>query len=76
MRKIAPIIITLIVCTAIAGYAIAFLRAAGLDAPSFFRFGALAAAIGAIVLGGAMVYTLISRLREIDKEDKDDLGKY
>ncbi len=75
MKKIAPILITLITVTYMGGYA--YLLLFGLkEVTGVVRL--FISIIGLLVLGVlmAMVYTLIIRLKEIDKEDHDDLSKY
>jgi hypothetical protein len=32
--------------------------------------------IGSLLMIGALIYTLVIRIKEIDKEDDDDLSKY
>lgn len=74
MKKAAPIVITLIMAIYLGGYAYVLL------------FMTKGMGIGRIVLGVsglvvlgvlmALLYTLRERLKEIDKEDDDDLSKY
>lgn len=67
---IAPIFFGLLTILAIAGYAVVFLW---LPIPFFFK---ILIGAGVAALAGAMIYVLIQRTREMEEEDKDDLGKY
>ena len=74
MKKAAPIIITLIMAIYLSGYAYVLLfmtKGMGLGR-------VVLGIIGLVVLGVlvALLYTLKERLKEIDKEDDDDLSKY
>ncbi len=74
MKKAAPIIITLIMGIYLSGYAYALLfmtKGMGL-------VRVVLGVAGLVVLGvlTALLYTLRERLKEIDKEDDDDLSKY
>ena len=75
MKKIAPIIITIIVSCFIGLYAFITFGAGG-GGPLPVRIILIAVGIGSVCLIGAMIYTLIHRLKEIDREEKDDLSKY
>ncbi len=74
MKKAAPIIITLIMAIYLSGYAYVLLfitKGMGL--------GRVVLGIAGLVVLGvlvALLYTLKERLKEIDKEDDDDLSKY
>ena len=75
MKKLAPIIITGIIVLYLGAYAFVLL----VVLPEDMGNGKiLLGLIGIIVLGVmvAMLYTLKERLKEIDKEKKDDLSKY
>jgi len=74
MKKAAPIIITAIMTIYLAAYAYVLLfmtKGMGLGR-------LVLGLVGLIVLGVlvAVLYTLKERLKEIDKEDDDDLSKY
>jgi len=74
MKRIAPIIVTILVLAYLSIYvSIAFF----MKDEAFVGKAVLAVmGIGSIAMMGAMIATLISRLKEINKEDKDDLSKY
>jgi len=74
MKRIAPIIVTILVLAYLSIYVgIAFF----MKDEAFVGKAVLAVmGIGSIAMMGAMIATLISRLKEISKEDKDDLSKY
>jgi pilus assembly protein TadC len=73
-KKIAPIIITVIAIGLVSLYLLGFFFAL-----IFTESFALFFILGIFVIIGimiAIIYTLVERLKEIDKEDKDDLSKY
>ena len=76
MRKLAPIIITIIVCAWITFYTGGILIVTkgetSIVANAILFFFAMFS-FGVFI---AMVWTLIIILREINKEDKDDISKY
>ena len=77
MKKIAPIIVTIIVCAWASLYAAGLFAVMKFDATIFERIFVLLAALGFAGFFFAMVWTLIIRLREINKEEKDDdISKY
>ncbi|MGL5257477.1 MAG: hypothetical protein ACRC76_10570 [Proteocatella sp.] len=76
MKKITPIIITIIVCFFITLYAFGFIMAALTESTLIIKIGAFALALIPIGIIIAMIFTLIERLKEIKEEDKDDLSKY
>ena len=70
-KKIAPVIITIVVSLLIILWACTGLReTAGLDG---FPSAGLLSGIGGV---GVLVAVLFIRLKEIDHEDEDDLKKY
>ncbi len=77
MKKLAPIIVTIIVCAWIAVYTAGMIIAAKSETS---LIGNILLFSVAIISGGtffAMIWTLIIRLREINKEEKeDDISKY
>lgn len=75
MKKLAPILITILTVIYLGAYAYLLIFIVGREAGPG---GILFAVIGLAVLGVliAMMFTLRQRLKEIDKEDKDDLSKY
>jgi len=78
VKKLAPIVITAILIGYLAFYLwIPFNLTDGPE-PWFGKIIAAAVGAGAVGMMTAAVYTLIIRLKEIDKEekDKDDLSKY
>jgi uncharacterized membrane protein len=74
MKKLAPIIITIFTVLYLGGYAYTLLFL--VEDAGVWRY--IMGIIGLVVLGVlcAMIYTLFIRLKEIDKEDDDDLSKY
>ncbi len=74
MKKVAPIIVTILTVLYLGGYAYALLFLT--DGMGVGRI--IMGIVGLVILGVlcAMIYTLIVRLKEIDKEDEDDLSKY
>ena len=80
MKKIAPIIITAILIGYLAFYLWIPLNIFRNVAFETFAAKLIGAAVGAGAVGmiTAAVYTLVLRLKEIDKEekDKDDLSQY
>ena len=73
-KKIAPVIITIVVSLLIILWACTGLREpAGLDGFSSAGLLFLLAGIGGV---GVLVAVLFIRLKEIDHEDEDDLKKY
>lgn len=76
MKKLAPIIVTIIVCAWTAVYTIGLLMAAQGETSLFGNAVLFLFAIFSSGIFIAMVWTLIIRLREINKEDKDDISKY
>lgn len=75
MKKIAPFIITILVCGWISIY-IGILFFASGEAGGIGRVFLGVIGIGMVGVVIAMIYTLIIRIKEIDKEDDDDLSKY
>lgn len=74
MKKLTPIIISVITIVYFAMYFIMIFfidKTSGFDTVFMVIFGLTG--LGFII---AMIYTLMVRLKEIDKEDKDDLSKY
>ncbi|MCK8058649.1 MULTISPECIES: hypothetical protein [unclassified Fusibacter] len=76
MKKAIPVIISIIMISYFTLYLIIPLSVFG-DGTAWIE-KALVLLIPTIGLGfiAAIIYTLIIRLKEIDKEDKDDLSKY
>lgn len=74
MKKLPPIIVTII----FSAYICVYIGMALFTKESSFigRLFLSAIGIGAVCMLAAMIVTLITRLKEIDKEDKDDLSKY
>ncbi len=76
MKKLAPIIIVMVIGSGLLLYFASFIIASFLT-PGWVTVILILSAV--CVLGAliALIYTLISRLKEIDKEDeRDDLSKY
>lgn len=74
MKKVAPIIITVVIAIYLGAYAyVLIVMTKGMG---FARI--ILAFFGLVVLGilGALLITLRERLKEIDKEDDDDLSQY
>ena len=75
-KKFAPILISTLVLlyfamSVVGIFDVPFARLSTMENAGIF-FGLAVV----VYLAGVMVVTLIERLREIDKEDKDDLSKY
>jgi len=74
MKKLAPIIVTILV----SGY-LCFYIAIAFFINDHTLIGSIVVAllgVGSFGVLVAMIYTLIIRLKEIDKEDDDDISKY
>ena len=69
-KMLAPIIITAVFLIYLAVYG-ALVIFAALEVPLVILFG-----IPLVLLGAGMVYTLITRIREIRSGEEDDLGNY
>ncbi len=69
-RLIAPIFFGLVAVAVSAGYATLFFI---LPIPGFLKV-LIGVAIAAIAV--TMLYVLVERKKEMEEEDKDDLGKY
>lgn len=76
IKKIIPIIITIIICAFVSLYAFAFLIVAFENYLLYERLIALMLALIPIGIIIAMIFTLIERLKEIKEEDKNDISKY
>lgn len=76
IKKIIPIVITIIICAFASLYAFAFLILAFEN--SLFLEKLITIMLALIPLGIiiAMIFTLIERLKEIKEEDKNDISKY
>ena len=76
MKRLVPIIVTILICLFASGYAFVFFFAS--LGETVFVVKALSFAFCLIPLGIviAMIYTLIERLKELKEEDNDDLSKY
>jgi hypothetical protein len=76
LKKLIPIVITVILISYLAIYL--WLPLSIFDKAEPFAVKVFISALGAGAAGmiAAVIYTLIIRLKEIDKEDKDDLSKY
>ncbi|MGB5822728.1 MAG: hypothetical protein WBH44_01530 [Proteocatella sp.] len=76
MKRIIPIVLTILVCLFTSFYAFG-LFFISLEESFFlaklFTFMLALIPIGIII---AMVFTLIERLKEIKEEDEDDISKY
>jgi len=74
LKKIAPIIVILVVCIGI------FAWSAAAFIISFFTEGGSLIGLLLLIPGlcviAALIVTLVTRIKEIDKEEKDDLSKY
>jgi len=78
LKKLAPIVITAILIGYLAFYLWIPISLTQGSEPWYGKILAATVGAGAIGMITAAVYTLIIRLKEIDKEekDKDDLSKY
>ena len=76
MKRIIPIVITIVVCVYLFVYAVMMLKGMSLSEPLGIKLFMLS--IGAISIGVmfAMVIALFRRLREIKEEEDDDISKY
>lgn len=76
MKKLVPVVITVILISYLAFYLWIPIQVFKTSEP--FIGKVIGSAVGAAAIGMivAAIYTLVVRLREIDKEDKDDLSKY
>lgn len=76
MKRIVPILITVFVVTYLGAYL--FLLSTGIKEGVPFQVKIFIFLIGLAVAGiiGGMIATLIIRLKELNKEDNDDLSKY
>jgi len=75
-KKIAPIIIVVIMSCYLIAYAIALTFGMLSDVPKFISVILGIASILVIIAIIGLIYTLVERIKEIDKEDDDDLSKY
>jgi len=73
-KKVVPIIITLIMIAYYGLFAAMFFWIDSPDVISKIFFGVFG--FGSLAFAVAMIVTLINRMKEIDKEDKDDISKY
>lgn len=71
MKMIAPIVISVLFLGFLALYIYLVFFTAAMTTPVL-----LVLAIPLAALGGAMVWTLVTRIREIDKGEEDDLSNY
>ena len=76
LKRIIPIVITIVVCVYLFVYAVMTLKGMSLSEPLGIKLFMLS--IGAISIGimFAMVIALFRRLREIKEEEDDDISKY
>lgn len=75
-KKIAPIIVVGLLTLYLLGYLIMMLTGMMVDTPSVIKVVLGLIAVMIVIIIGALIYTLKIRLKEIDKEDDDDLSKY
>lgn len=75
-KKVAPILIVIIMSLYILGYVFMLVTGMLSGAPIAFTIilGILAVMMCLAVV--ALIYTLVVRLKEIDKEEDNDLSKY
>lgn len=76
MKKVAPIIITLLLITYALLYLLVPIAVFKGDEPLLAKAFVLIIPAFALAFMGALIYTLFIRLKEIDREDKDDLSQY
>lgn len=76
MKKIAPVIVTIIMVSYLAFYLWLPFGITQKAEPFMGKAVLVAIFAGAVGMIVAVVYTLILRLKEIDKEDDNDLSKY
>jgi hypothetical protein len=69
-KLIAPIIITIIVISILIVQLVIFISM------NISMWVKVVVCIGLIALGGAMIFVLCERIKEIRSGDEDDLGKY
>ncbi|PKM54856.1 MAG: hypothetical protein CVV00_06485 [Firmicutes bacterium HGW-Firmicutes-5] len=75
-KKIAPIIVVGLLTLYLFGYLIMMLTGMMVDTPGVIKVVLGLIAVIIVIIIGALIYTLKIRLKEIDKEDDDDLSKY
>ncbi len=75
-KKIAPIIVVGLLTLYLLGYLIMMLTGMMVDTPNIIKVVLGLIAVMIVIIIGALIYTLNIRLKEIDKEDDDDLSKY
>jgi uncharacterized membrane protein len=75
-RKIAPIVIVVLMSIYILGYVVVLITGMLSEVPTAVSILLGVLAIMMVIAVVALIYTLSERLKEIDKEDKDDLSKY
>jgi hypothetical protein len=75
-KKIAPIIVVGILTLYLLGYLTMILTGMMIDMPEGIKVVLGVIAVIIVIVIAALIYTLIIRLKEIDKEDDDDLSKY
>lgn len=74
MKRVAPIIVTILILAYLSTYLLVALFVKDNTLIGKAVLGVIG--IGSLSMMIAMIITLISRLKEISKEEKDDLSKY
>lgn len=70
-KLIAPVVVTVLVCVWLLGYALVVLRMAGL--PGWAKVLGI---LVPLLLGGVAVKNLVERIHEIRSGEEDDLDNY
>ena len=69
-KMIAPVVITVILSAYYCGIAVIMLK---FNIPLLFRILTIIFSVG---ITAVLIYVLIERIREINKGEEDDIGKY
>lgn len=76
MKKVVPIVITGVALCYLVGYALILRLGFQDEVPFSVKLFILLIGLTIVGIIGGLIATLFMRLKEIDKEDKDDLSKY
>jgi uncharacterized membrane protein len=76
VKKVAPVVIVIFICGYLVAYLIALMVGMMSGVPWVAKIGLFFGGFVIVSIITALIYTLVDRLREIEREDKDDLSKY